>query len=64
MRRAFGRMDESQGVDRLENHLQHCYEALLNLPWIIEGDTTVKPLYGNQEGLSGGLQSEETRTAV
>lgn len=50
VRRAFRQMDESRGMDWLKNHLWRCYEVLLGLPWILDGDTTVKALYGKQEG--------------
>lgn len=50
VRRAFRQMDETKSVDWLKNHLRHSYEPLLGVPWILDGDTTVKPLYGQQEG--------------
>ena len=31
-------------------HLQYCVEPLLAEPWILDVDTTIKPLYGHQEG--------------
>lgn len=59
VRRAFRQMDESQGVDWLKNHLRRCYEALLGLSWILDGDTTVKPLYGKQEGAVVGYNPKK-----
>lgn len=50
VRRAFNQMDETAGVDWLTHHLKRCYDPLLSAPWIMDGDTTVKPLYGKQEG--------------
>ena len=59
VRRAFGRMDQSQGMQWLTNHLGRCYEGLLGLPWILDGDTTVKPLYGCQEGAVVGYNPKK-----
>jgi hypothetical protein len=50
VRRALIRIDEKVGLRWLERGLQACYEALLLTPWILDADTTVKPLYGKQEG--------------
>ena len=36
--------------DWLQRHLNYCTEPLLAEPWILDVDTTVKPLYGHQEG--------------
>jgi Transposase DDE domain group 1 len=33
-----------------QSHLRRSYEPLLYVPWILDIDTTVKPLYGHQEG--------------
>ena len=49
-RRALKRIDEDQGIQWLQEHLQACYEDLLKTPWILDVDVTVKPLYGHQEG--------------
>lgn len=54
VRRGFKSMDESDGVKWLREHTRRCYEPLLCLPWIMDGDTTVKPLYGRQEGAEVG----------
>lgn len=50
MRRAFLKMEEDPGVAWLQNHLNKCYAPLLHVPWILDVDTTVKVLYGKQEG--------------
>ena len=34
----------------MRRHLDHCLEPLLSERWILDIDTTVKPLYGHQEG--------------
>jgi len=49
-RRALQRIDESDGIQWLQDHLYHCYGPLLSQPWILDTDVTVKPLYGKQEG--------------
>ena len=49
-RRALAKMDEALGVDWLERHLAGTTAPLLDTPWILDLDTTVKCLYGKQEG--------------
>lgn len=53
-RRALKKIDEADGVDWLQSHLQRCYEPLLTQDWILDADVTVKPLYGHQEGAEKG----------
>ncbi len=50
VRRGIGRIEESSGASWLEQHLQTAYNPLLDIPWIMDIDTTIKPLYGHQEG--------------
>jgi len=50
VRKALRQIDKTQGEYWLKEHTRRCYEALLAVPWIMDGDTTVKPLYGKQEG--------------
>src|SRR5208337_2097707 len=50
IRRAFKAVDETEGAVWLRRHLQYCVEPLLAEPWILDVDTTIKPLYGHQEG--------------
>lgn len=52
--RALKRMEEAEAITWLQRHLQSCYEPLLNRPWILDVDVTVKPLYGHQEGAKVG----------
>ena len=42
-----------------EKHLSKCYTELTNEPWILDLDTTIKPLYGNQEGAEIGYNPEK-----
>ena len=57
-------MDEEESEAWLKKHLKASYEPLLEEPWALDMDTTVKPLYGHQEDAKGGLQSEQARTTV
>lgn len=50
VRKALRQIEKTQGAHWLKEHMRLCYEALLAMPWIMDGDTTVKPLYGKQEG--------------
>lgn len=49
-RRAFQRIDEDSCKQWQQKHLKHCYEPLLLEKWILDVDTTIKPLFGHQEG--------------
>ena len=50
IRRAFKAIDETKGAVWVRGPLHDCVEPLLAEPWIIDIDTTIKPLYGHQEG--------------
>ena len=50
VRRAFKMINEAEGAAWLRGHLAFCVEPLLAEPWILDVDTTIKPLYGHQEG--------------
>jgi len=49
-RRAFQRIDGKACEEWQQKHLKYCYEPLLLEKWILDVDTTVKPLYGHQQG--------------
>ena len=53
-RRALMRIDESAGLAWLSRHLAKTTQPLLSTPWILDLDTTVKCLYGKQEGAVKG----------
>lgn len=53
-RRALKRIDETDGVQWLQAHLQQSAEPLLKHSWILDCDVTVKPLYGHQEAAEKG----------
>ena len=50
VRRALAAIPEQEGLDWLQRHLDQCTHPLLGERYIIDVDTTVKPLYGHQEG--------------
>ncbi len=53
-RRALLKIDEDEGVEWLQYHLQQTWEPLLSLPWIMDIDVTIKTIYGHQEGAVKG----------
>lgn len=58
-RRAFQKTEEEDCVKWLQTHLRRGYEPLLYEPWILDVDTTVKPLYGKQEGSVVGYNPQK-----
>ncbi|HJZ15458.1 MAG TPA: transposase [Stellaceae bacterium] len=50
VRRALDKIEEPAGLAWLQQHLDYTTRPLLSEPWILDVDTTVKPLYGHQEG--------------
>jgi hypothetical protein len=57
VRRALKRIDPSAGLDWLEKHLLGSIAPALVLPWILDIDTTVKQIYGHQEGAEKGYNA-------
>jgi hypothetical protein len=53
-RRGIKKIEEAQGIAWLQKHLNLCYAPLLQTPWILDADVTIKPLYGHQEGAKKG----------
>lgn len=54
VRMAMRRMDETSGLDWLSSQISSSIAPALGLPWILDIDVTVKPLYGRQEGAAIG----------
>ena len=52
--RALGAMDEVRAEAWLSSQFDHVLAPLLSTPWILDIDTTIKPLYGKQEGATLG----------
>lgn len=50
LRRALQRMDPEASRFWLQRHLLNTLEPVMALPWILDIDVTVKPLFGFQEG--------------
>ncbi len=54
VRRAMKRMDPAAGLAWLRGELRSCIEPVLAVPWVLDIDATVKPLYGHQQGAQIG----------
>jgi hypothetical protein len=54
VRRALSKLDEAAGIGWLREQLEYCVRPLLSEPWILDVDTTVKPLYGHQQAAEIG----------
>jgi hypothetical protein len=54
VRRGLAKIDEVRGLRWLQNHLDYCTTPLLGEPWVLDMDSTVKTLYGHQEGAEVG----------
>src|SRR5271166_6468893 len=59
VRRAFVAIEEEAGAAWLRLHLDDCTAPLLAEPWILDMDTTVKPLYGRREGAVVGYNPQK-----
>lgn len=53
-RRALERLDQIGARTWLRKHLRACWEPLLSEPWVLDIDTTIKTIYGRQEGAEVG----------
>src|SRR5271168_2647896 len=54
VRRGLAKVHEAKGLPWLQNHLDYCTAPLLGEPWVLDMDSTVKPLHGHQEGAEVG----------
>ncbi len=59
LRRALTAIPEQTGLDWLQRHLDATVRPLLSEPYIVDIDTTVKPLYGHQEGAVVGYNPKK-----
>ena len=59
IRRAFQNCDAEACQAWQQKHLRLTYEPLLAEPYILDIDTTVKPLYGKQEGAAIGFNAKK-----
>ena len=63
VRRAFKAIRETEGAAWLRGHLASCVERPLAEPWILNADTTIKPLYGHKARGGARLRSQEARAS-
>ena len=54
VRTALKRMDEASSLRWVQRHIIDSISPALSLPWILDLDTTVKCLYGHQQGAQNG----------
>ena len=59
VRRALTAMEEEASERWLKKHLKVSYEPLLEEPWALDMDSTVKPLYGHQEDAKVGYNPQK-----
>src|SRR5580658_3267635 len=59
VRRALLALQEEESASWLKQHLKASYEPLLEEPWALDVDTTVKPLYGHQEDAKVGYNPQK-----
>ena len=59
VRLGIGRIDEKPGLDWLSDQILGSIAPALGLPWILDIDVTVKPLYGRQEGAAIGYNPQK-----
>ena len=59
VRRGLKSLDPKLSEKWLMKHLKNCYLPILEESWILDIDTTVKPLYGSQEGAVVGYNPEK-----
>jgi hypothetical protein len=61
---ALKRIPERKGLPGWMQHLIDSVAPLLDAPWILDGDTTIKPLYGHQEGALLGYNPKKAGTPL
>jgi hypothetical protein len=59
VRRGLATIGETKGLPWLQNHLDYCTAPLLSEPWVLDMDSTVKTLYGHQEGADVGYNPHQ-----
>src|SRR5947199_119644 len=59
VRRGLAKIDEAAGLAWLQTHLDYCASPLLSEPWVLDIDSTIKPLYGQQEGAMVGYNPQK-----
>ena len=59
VRRALSALKEEESEQWLKKHLRASYEPLLEEPWAMDVDTTVKVLHGHQEDAKVGYNPQK-----
>lgn len=59
VRRALTKISSFEGTQWLIEELKNSYSEVLHIPWILDVDTTVKCLYGHQEGAVVGYNPKK-----
>src|SRR5580765_3862653 len=59
LRRALKAIPQAAGMAWLQGHIDRTVRPLLNAPWILDADVTIKPLYGKQEGAVIGFNPKK-----
>ena len=59
VRKAMGRIEEAAGLNWISTQILGCISPALCLPWILDIDVTVKPLYGRQQGAEVGYNPQK-----
>jgi hypothetical protein len=54
VRRNLGKIEEAPGLSWLQGHLDYSVAPLLDEPWVLDVDATIKPLHSEQEGAELG----------
>ena len=54
LRRALERIDEASSTAWMRPALMHSVREVLDKPWVLDIDASIKPLYGRQEGAEIG----------
>jgi hypothetical protein len=59
VRRALLALEEADSAAWMKKHLRDSYEPLLEEPWALDVDSTVKPLYGHQQDAKVGYNPQK-----
>ena len=59
VRRGLRRVDQPGGRQWLTGHLRQSWWEFFTTPWILDVDTTIKPIYGRQEGARVGYNPQK-----
>ena len=59
VRRGLSKMEVDKGIDWLHAHLLDPLRPILQEPWVLDVDSTVKPIYGQQEGAVVGYNPKK-----